>query len=380
MTRSLEAARDAAGEQSEQLLRLMIDSVTDCAVVLLDPSGKVALWNAGAARLQGYAAGEVLGRDVSLFFTQDAVRVGEPQRGLELALETGRHARDGWRVRKDGSRFWASSVTTPVRDQAGTLVGFAELTQDTSARRAQEAALHNLAVAATQELDAFNYSISHDLRAPLRALDGFSRIVLESASHKLDEDERGHLNRIRSAAQRMSQLIDDLLELSRLSRTPLSTRHMDMTSTAERILSRLRQRDPSRVVEALVEPDLEAQADPRLLETALEALLDNAWKFTRARALARIEVGSIRKAGRVEYFVRDNGVGFDPQYAGKLFTPFQRLHGNREYEGTGIGLAIARRIIARHGGNIWYETRPDQGATFHFELGGEEPSQSEAGS
>jgi PAS domain S-box-containing protein len=347
---------------------------------LLDPSGNVEAWNAGAARLQGYAAGEVLGRHVSLFFTPDALSQGDPERGLELALETGRHAREGWRVRKDGSTFWASSVTTPVRDQAGTLIGFAELTQDISERRAADAALQNLAQAATQELDAFSYSISHDLRAPLRALDGFSKIVLESAEHKLDDDERGYLNRIRAAAQRMSQLIDDLLELSRLARTPLSIRRTSLTAAAERILSRLRERDPSRSVEALVEPGLEVDADPQLLEKALEVLLDNAWKFTRSRGPARIEVGSLRVSGRVEYFVRDNGVGFDPKYASKLFTPFQRLHSSREYEGTGIGLAVARRIIARHGGSIRYETVPDRGATFHFELGANPAAASEAGS
>jgi PAS domain S-box-containing protein len=375
-----EAAPDAKGLQPDDVRRLLLDAITDCALCLLDPSGNVETWNAGAERLQGYAAGEVLGRHVSLFFTPDAVSKRDPERGLELALETGRHAREGWRVRKDGSTFWAASVTTPVRDQAGKLIGFAELTQDVSERHAAHAALQNLAHAAAQELDAFSYSISHDLRAPLRALDGFSKIVLESAEHKLDEDERGYLNRIRAAAQRMSQLIDDLLELSRLARTPLSIRRTSLTAAAERILSRLRERDPSRNVEARVEPGLEVEADPQLLEKALEALLDNAWKFTRSRGPARIEVGSLRVAGRVEYFVRDNGVGFDPKYASKLFTPFQRLHSSREYEGTGIGLAIARRIIARHGGSIRCETAPERGVTFQFELGANRAAAGEADS
>ena len=379
MTSSAKDAQGVNGPQRDDVLRLMLDAITDCSLCLLDASGNVEAWNEGAARLHGYAAGEVLGRHVSLFFPPDSVSKGDPERGLQLALETGRDARVGWRVRKDGSTFWASSVTTPVRDQAAQLIGFAELTQDVSERHAADVALQNLAHAATQELDAFSYSISHDLRAPLRALDGFSKIVLESAEQKLDDDERGYLNRIRAAAQRMSQLIDDLLDVSRLARTPLSIRRTSLTAAAERILSRLRERDPSRSVEALVEPGLEVEADPQLLEKALEALLDNAWKFTRSRGLARIEVGSVRVAGRVEYFVRDNGVGFDPKYASKLFTPFQRLHSSREYEGTGIGLAVARRIIARHGGSIRYETAPDRGATFHFELGANRAA-SEAGS
>ena len=379
MTSSAKDAQGVNGPQRDDVLRLMLDAITDCSLCLLDASGNVEAWNEGAARLHGYAAGEVLGRHVSLFFPPDSVSKGDPERGLQLALETGRNARVGWRVRKDGSTFWASSVTTPVRDQAAQLIGFAELTQDVSERHAADVALQNLAHAATQELDAFSYSISHDLRAPLRALDGFSKIVLESAEQKLDDDERGYLNRIRAAAQRMSQLIDDLLDVSRLARTPLSIRRTSLTAAAERILSRLRERDPSRSVEALVEPGLEVEADPQLLEKALEALLDNAWKFTRSRGLARIEVGSVRVAGRVEYFVRDNGVGFDPKYASKLFTPFQRLHSSREYEGTGIGLAVARRIIARHGGSIRYETAPDRGATFHFELGANRAA-SEAGS
>jgi two-component system sensor histidine kinase/response regulator len=217
------------------------------------------------------------------------------------------------------------------------------------------------------EVEAFNYSVSHDLRAPLRPLGGFSEVLLEDYGERLDDRGRDYLQRIRAAARRMGQLIDDLLELSRVSRADLNRRAVDLTALVLAIVTEIRADDELRDVEIVCAPDIAVTGDVRLLRIALENLLRNAWKFTQGTARARIELGCTNASGEPVYFLRDNGVGFDPTYAGKLFRPFQRLHG-AEFAGTGIGLAIVARIVGRHEGRIWAESSPGRGATFFFTL------------
>ena len=217
------------------------------------------------------------------------------------------------------------------------------------------------------ELEAFNYSVSHDLRAPLRPLDGFSEALLEDYGDKLDERGRNYLTRIRTAAQRMGQLIDDLLELSRVSRADLRRQQLDLSSLVGGIVADIRADQATGERAFVCTPGLRVSADARLLRIALENLLRNAWKFTARQAQPRIEFGCTTANEELIYFVRDNGVGFDPTYASKLFQPFQRLH-TAEFAGTGIGLAIVDRIVRRHEGRIWGESTPDQGATFFFTL------------
>jgi PAS domain S-box-containing protein len=218
------------------------------------------------------------------------------------------------------------------------------------------------------ELDSFAYSISHDLRAPLRAVDGFSRTLMDLYSGKLDETGQHYLERIRIGANRMAELIDDILGLSRISRRPLNRRKIDLGILAQEIINEIRQRNPARSVELLVTGNLEAFADARLIKTAMTNLLDNAWKFTRIKKTATIEVASILDGGNQVFIVKDNGMGFDMQYSDRVFAAFQRLHSNDEFEGTGIGLAAVQRIIHRHGGRIWVESSPDEGTTFYFTL------------
>jgi two-component system, sensor histidine kinase and response regulator len=217
------------------------------------------------------------------------------------------------------------------------------------------------------EVEAFNYSVSHDLRAPLRPLDGFSQVLLEDYGDKLDGKAKEYLSRIRAAALRMGQLIDDLLELSRVSRAELQKRSFDLSRVVAEIGEELRADGSDRKLELVSEPEIRVNGDSRLLRIAMENLLRNAWKFTGKRSAARIEFGKKNSAAETVYFVRDNGVGFDPAYASKLFRPFQRLH-STEFPGTGIGLAIVDRIIRRHQGRIWGESAPDAGATFFFTL------------
>ena len=226
-----------------------------------------------------------------------------------------------------------------------------------------------------QELQAFAYSVSHDLRAPLRGIDGWSQALVEDYAERLDETARGYLARVRAETQRMGDLIDDLLQLSRVSRDDIRSEPVDMSALADGVAGRLKEAHPGRRIEFEIQPDLEAQGDPRLLEIALTNLLGNAVKFTAPQPVARIEFGSHMEEDpetqvrRKIFYVRDNGVGFDMAYAQKLFSAFQRLHKASEFPGTGIGLATVQRIVHRHEGRIWAESQVGQGAGFYFTLG-----------
>lgn len=222
--------------------------------------------------------------------------------------------------------------------------------------------------AANKELEAFSYSVSHDLRAPLRAIDGFSRELLERCGPQLDEIGKKDLERVRAGTQKMAQLIDDLLELSQVSRSALRKETVNLSAQADEIIDKLKSTEDARPVEWRVAPNLTAEGDPRLTQIALQNLIQNSWKFTRLQTQPRIEVGMTLRNGKNAFFVRDNGVGFDMAYADKLFKPFQRLHDSRDFPGTGIGLALVQRIIHRHGGKLWAEAEENRGATFYFTL------------
>lgn len=222
--------------------------------------------------------------------------------------------------------------------------------------------------AANRELEAFSYSVSHDLRAPLRGIDGWTLAFLEDYAHGLDDRGRTYLERVRTETQHMGQLIDDMLSLSRVGRTELQREPVDLTALAWTVASRLRETGPERRVEFVIQEGLIAVGDPQLLEIAIYNLLDNAWKFTGKRDGGLIEFGRVPQEGQPVFFVRDNGAGFDPAYADKLFGAFQRLHQASEFPGTGIGLATVQRILHRHGGRVWAEAVADRGATFFFTL------------
>ena len=221
---------------------------------------------------------------------------------------------------------------------------------------------------ANRELEAFAYSVSHDLRAPLRGIDGFSQVLVEDFSDQLNKEGIATLNRIRAASQRMSRLIDDLLALSRLSRQAQNRTWLDFGTMAQEIITEFKRLEPKRKVDISIQANVSLFADPSLFRVTLENLIGNAWKFTRNRTHASIEIGSLEKDAETVYFIRDNGAGFDMKYADKLFGPFQRLHTDREFEGTGIGLASVQRIINRHGGRVWAESRINKGTTIYFTL------------
>jgi PAS domain S-box-containing protein len=283
-------------------------------------------------------------------------------------------------ITKDGREIWVEAVGTRTELQ-GRVTGLVSL-RDVTERKQAEEEIRSLneeleqrvierttqLEAVNKELEAFAYSVSHDLRAPLRSIDGFSQVLLEDYAGKLDEEGKDYLQRVRSASQRMADLIDDILNLSRLTRGEMQRETVDLSALAQAIATELQQSQPERQVEFIITLGLVVTADAHLMRVALENLLGNAWKFTQKQPSARIEFGYAETNGQSAYFVRDDGVGFDMAYADKLFGAFQRLHSSNEFEGTGVGLATVQRIIHRHGGDIWAESAVDQGTTFYFTL------------
>lgn len=356
--------------------RALVESAPD-AVVIADADGRVVLVNAQTETLFGYGRHELLGMPVEMLLPErfraahGGLRRGYAARPVTRPMGAGL---DLYARRRDGGEFPVSVSLSPIRVGEGTYV-YAAI-RDISEQRAAERRIQELNAslarqngelkAINQELEAFSYSVSHDLRAPLRAIDGFSQILLKENAVQLDDKGRDRLGRVRRAAQHMGELIDDLLKLSRVTRAELQVRPVDMSALAAEVMDALRRQTPERAVAVDIAPDLAAEGDAKLLRIALDNLLGNAWKFTGRRADARIEFG--REDGAV-FFVRDNGAGFDMAYADKLFGAFQRLHDAGEFPGTGIGLATAQRVIHKHGGRIWAESAPDAGATFRFTLG-----------
>src|SRR5437660_2128857 len=359
----------AAPRPATDNFRLLVESVRDYAIFMLDGAGRVLTWNAGAEAIKGYAAEEILGQHFSVFYTPEDVARGKPQAHLDAAERDGRVEDEGWRLRKDGHRFWADAVITALRDPAGTLIAYGKVTRDLTARRRIEEQLAQ----SNSELERFSYSVSHDLRAPLRAINGYAQAVLEDYAAALDAEGQRFLGIIRDSAKRGGELIDALLNFSRLGRQPLSVEPVDLTELARGIVDELRRSAGVEGMDVIVDPLPPTRGDRTLLLQVLVNLIGNAFKFTRGRPHPQVEVGARREGPAVVYFVRDNGVGFDMRYADKLFGVFQRLHRADEFEGTGVGLALTQRIIQRHGGRIWADGKVDGGATFFFTLPVERP-------
>ncbi len=316
-----------------------------------------------------------LGRVASELEDEVRERTGalqEANKQLESEIHERHLAEDTLRQAKD-------NLEKRVQERTGKLAASnAELIREVAERKRAEDDIRKLnsqlvqrtaqLEASNKELEAFSYSVSHDLRAPLRGIDGFSQAVLEDYDEKLDESGRSYLRRVRTASQRMSQLIDAMLNLARLTRAEIHTQTFDLSAMVRAVLDDFQKMEPDRQVECIVADNVFATADPQLLRAVLENLLGNAWKFTRNQARPRIEFGHGQYKGQAAYFIKDNGAGFDMTYVHKLFGAFQRLHAYTEYPGVGVGLATVHRIIQRHGGQIWAEGAVDQGATFHFTL------------
>jgi len=366
VTRDMTAQRQAqqALRESEERFRLLVDAVKDYAIFMLDPDGRVMSWTPGAERIIGYRAEAIIGQHFSQFYPSDDAAQGKPAWELQQALAEGRHEDEGWRIRKDGSRFWANVVIAPVRDAHGALLGFAKVTRDLTRRRRDEESLAQ----ANAELEKFSYSVSHDLRAPLRAISGYAELLLREQAGRLDEEGLRHLRVIRDSAAQGGELIDALLKFSRLGRQAMTRVEVDLTTVVRHVLDELQQPEEHRGVEVVVAPLPLVTGDPALLRMVFANLVGNAFKFSRGRPNRRVAIGTELREGEVVCYIRDNGVGFDMRFAEKLFGVFQRLHRADEFEGSGVGLALAQRIVQRHGGRIWADGKPNQGATFYFTI------------
>ena len=356
--------------QMEDRYRGLLEAAPD-AMVVVDGAGEIVLLNVQAEKQFGYHRDELLGQKVSAIIPEGFVErlIADDLRSTEAALAqvigTGIEL---VALRKDGSEFPIEMMLSPLAGPDGILVTAA--IRDISVRKAAEEAMRqseSLLEATNRELAAFTYSVSHDLRAPLRSIDGFCRILLAEHADQLDAEGRRVLGVVVDGAREMGVLIDSLLVLSRVTRRELECRPVDMERMVRSVGERLRAAEPEREIVFDVHPLDQAMGDQELLRQVWANLLGNAAKFTRRTPEPRIEVSCERGSGEVLYTVRDNGVGFDPKYADKLFQPFQRLHSASDFEGTGIGLAIVARVVQRHGGRVWAEST-GAGATFGFSL------------
>jgi PAS domain S-box-containing protein len=379
-------AEDALRASQARLAGIL--DIAEDAIISANADQRIILFNQGAERTFGYAAGEVFGQAIEQLLPE-RFRVAHRQHMAEFARSPSIARRMGARrevfgVRKDGIEFPAEASISRLDTPEGPV--FTVILRDVTERRRAEAEIRSLTAdlerrvrdrtteleIANRELEAFCYSVSHDLRAPLRAIDGFSQALLEDYLSHLNAKGQEYLQRVRAASQRMAQLIDDLLQLSRLTRGALRRQEVDLSGLARTVAEDLRLQEPERHVEFASADGVTASADPALMRVVFDNLLGNAWKFTSRKEPARIEFGVSEHEGQPVYFVRDNGAGFDMSHAGKLFGAFQRLHAASAFPGTGIGLATVQRIIHRHGGSVWAEGAVEQGAAFYFTLRGPE--------
>jgi PAS domain S-box-containing protein len=340
----------------------------------------------GIQELTGYSAAEISPAMWSTLL-RDRIFRGEaagldPEQAVRMARsgELGVWSCDYLVRTRDGRLRWVADTAVEIPGENGRPTGSVGILQDITERVRSEEEIRELNAAletrvrertaeleaANRELEAFAYSVSHDLRAPLRAIDGYSRMLIEDYADRLDGDGQTFIHNVRQATQNMAYLIEDLLQLSRVARAEIKRSHVDLSALGRAILAEHARQQPDRNVTVEVLPGMAVHGDPNLLRVAMENLLDNAWKFTARNPAARIVAGFVQQDGERIYYVQDNGAGFDMRYAHKLFHPFQRLHDVTDFQGTGVGLATVERIIRRHGGRIWAEAAVGQGAAFYF--------------
>ncbi|MDZ4218371.1 MAG: PAS domain S-box protein [Methylobacter sp.] len=380
---ALRLAKQAAEDnlQEERILRAAIVEFSEDAIIGETFEGVITSWNRAAEGMLGYSAEEVVGGPVSLFIPSE--RQGAERKRL-TAIRCGESVKlyETEAMRKDGSRLAVSVTLSPIRDKAGGIVGAAKIIRDMTERKQAEQEILGLNInlerrviertaeltAANRELDSFSYAVSHDLRAPLRAMCGFSQALIDDYGSQLQGEAKVYLEQIDIAARNMSELIDGLLALSRSTRGELRRDVVDLSTLAGQLLDELQQGDPERQVATQVEEGLQVQGDARMLAVVMRNLLGNAWKYTAHTEAASIRVYAEEHGGVRRFYVADNGAGFDMAHTKHLFQPFQRLHRQEEFSGLGIGLATVQRIVQRHGGIIGAYAEPGKGAVFHFTL------------
>jgi PAS domain S-box-containing protein len=348
----------------------LVDSA-NLGIVSTSLDGTIVSWNGGAGAVLGYTGPQMVGTVFHRLLSGSShaenaellatlARGGDSGASLDVVLP-----------HRDGHEVHLALTLSPIIDEQRRVIGHSMVFQDITARKQIEGSLARAKESAertSREFEAFSYAVAHDLRAPLRAIDGFSQALLEDYPDALDEVGQGYLTQVCSAAKYMAQLIDSLLALARLTHGGVEIEPVDLSARAHESILRLRATDAQRRVDVVIAEGVLGRGDPAMLGLVLDNLLGNAWKYTRSREAARIEFGCYLEGGQMTYFVKDNGVGFDMAYSDKLFGVFQRLHAVEAFEGTGIGLATAKKVLQRHGGRIWAHGEVGVGATFFFTL------------
>ena len=371
LERHQQQLEELVAERTEEIREQakIIDQIHD-SVIATDLDGIVTNWNYGAERMFGYSAEESMGKNISFVYPQDQHDYLSNE-VIKPLKEKGELETEVIMQRKSGERFYALLSLSVKYDSHGVPAGLIGYSIDITDRKNAEAQILQQQKAletANKELEAFSYSVSHDLRSPLRAIDGFSAAILDDYYSLLDEEGRKNFERIRNNAQRMADLIDDLLELSRVARHNFTRESVSLSLLVSDVVQKYKYVDPGRTVDVKIEDNLKVYGDPGLLRIALDNLISNAWKYTEKNKTAKIEFYQANNSDSVTFCIQDNGVGFDMRYADKLFGAFQRLHAPEEFSGNGIGLATVARIINRHGGRVWAEGAVDEGARFFFTL------------
>jgi PAS domain S-box-containing protein len=368
---------------NDEYFRLMVEAVKDYGIFMLDPHGRISNWNEGAQRIKGYTADEVVGQHFSIFYPEEALAKGWPDEELRRATAHGRFEDEGWRLRKDGSRFWANVVITALRDEDGVLVGFTKVTRDLTERRRHEEQLREseqrLALANAElerrntDLEHFAYAASHDLQEPLRKIIAFGDLLVREYASLLPEEGRMFVERMQAAAQRMHRLIGDLLGFSRVTMGEQSFKPVDLQQLVAEVTADLQVLVDETGGRVEAGPLPVVQADPTQMRQLFQNLIGNGLKFRRRGVPPVVRVAAeadpapdLCEGCRI--LVEDNGIGFEEKYARAIFTPFRRLNTDASYGGTGLGLSICLRIVQRHGGTLTAHSLPGEGTTFTIDL------------